>query len=229
MTFGFDVSPHAPVCCAAKKRDQQQICAGVLLDVYGTVPDRNSVCRDSHERVLIQTKYTLLEILDRLATGSGAYDIQLSQMTLVDELHNINHHIREVRAFLGQGIYLGGVVLYSTAQSYAVISFGGTTVLHLGIDTLKPIFPPPPDQLIRNALGANSVWKPEVFVGDWNDETRGILAVNRDPCCEGCLPILEKHLCLARATQQTITSAALVRRELEQRYNRPAGALLFQR
>ena len=224
MTFGFDALPSEKACCFSRVWENRNVSIGAMLYVYGSSPHPKSICPDGQTQTLYQIRNVLIERLDELASGIGGTDILYVSTMLKDILADANVKIREIRSFLGQGIYLGGTVIYVSGRAYAALSFGGSSVYHCSGLTLERLTPVPGDFLIRNALGGSSVWKPDVVLGDLPDGSFGLVAVS-------CSQINEAN-CLrymAETSGGTIahTPAILIRHEAEPVTGPPSAVLVY--
>lgn len=226
MSYGFDARPAEHACCAAKTWLGKNVSAGIMLYVFGTTPDPNAICTDAHKQAINLIRVMLMEKLEEITSGIGANDVRYASMMLLDTLNDCNLRIRELRAFLGQGIYLGGTVIYTSARSCCVITFGGCSAYLWTEHSITRFGTPPDSHLIRDALGGREAWKPEVFQHSFSDADRGLLVVSAPNInAEYCLKQLVDGL--RSDSQISHTPSILIRHEIEKVTGSPSAVLEF--
>lgn len=224
MTYGFDALPAESACCAAKTWPERNVSAGIMLYVFGTVPDPNAISKDAHTQTLYQVRNRLLEKIEEIAEGIGANDIRYANMILLDTLNDCNLRVREIRSFLGQGIYLGGTVVYTSGKTFCAISFGGSSVFRWSDHSITRLGNVPQDQLIRNALGGREAWKPDIFLDDFTESDRGLLAISSwSVHTEFCLKQLVEGI--QSKSQLVHTPSILIRHEVEKITGAPSAVM----
>lgn len=211
--FGFDTDSSGNCICTAKKWDAKGILAGSLLFAFGNKAHPHSVCTDSHAQAVALADTMLRDQLEQIATGDGALDLQFAAAKICDTLNQINTRIRAISAFLGQGIYLGGVITYIASADFLILPFGGGVVYQWDGQTLyQEKAKNSKDRLLRDALGASSVWQGDYWMGTLPPEAK-IFAMT------GVLPDISTAATQLAAGSvsgsHTNTTSMLLRRELE--------------
>lgn len=196
--------------------------AGVMLYGFGTKPHPDGICPDAMERTLENVMNLFRDCLEETGSGPGANDIRYASAKLSDTALEANHAVKEIRDFLGQGIYLGGAAIYLTEFAYCGVAFGGTSAYLWGSGSWVRINPNHFEPLISNALCGDERYKPETFQGGIPEGIKGILAISDT----GIDP--NKALACLRndsSNQLVNTPAILLRRELEARTSAPSTVL----
>lgn len=222
VEFGFDTVQDGCVCLA-KRWKKQNVTAGFLLTAFGTLPAVDSISQDSMKASLTITAGAIQECLESAATSDGSQDLLYCATRLMDTFAAVHGRIRALRSLLGQGIYIGGAVVYFAGQQYILFPFGGVSC-HTwdGIELIRQgssAFEPGADGLIHDAIGCTESWKGQCW--------QGTLAPGRHLLCMTGEPDQEAaRKSLRQATgRHPNTLAMLLRREQQKVCTLPAGVL----
>lgn len=158
-SYGFDADSSGHSLCAVKEWPDKKITVGILLFTFGTVPHPLSVCPDAGKKVLQLSKSLIQAEAEKIAENDGATDIQYAAARLSDSLVAANKRICELSALIGQGIYVGGAIIYCSSDQYLAIPFGGAVVYTWNGYYLQAIAQEKSDNLIRDAIGSKKGWK----------------------------------------------------------------------
>ncbi len=151
MIVGMDAVESPRVLC--KYRQVAEYTAGVMLAGYGTVPDRNAVCQDGIEQSVNGCAAIIMTAIDKLFTMPK--DIQI-----LDGIVTANDHIRKFAHYIGQGIYIDGVITFFSGMKFTCIPFGNAAVYAgANLRTMAE-----PNQ--RNAIGCAEIWQGAVLSGE---------------------------------------------------------------
>lgn len=196
--------------------------AGIMLYGFGTKPHPDSICPDALDRTLDRVMDLLRDCLEEIGSGPGANDIRYASAKLSDAITEANQAVKEIRDFLGQGIYLGGAAVYLTNFAYCAALFGGASAYLWGNGSWVRINPNFFGPLITNALCGDVRYQPEMFQGGIPVGIKGILAISST----GIDP--NKALACLRndsSGQLCSTPAILLCKELEAQTGAPSTVL----
>lgn len=224
LKYGYSTDQSNQVVCAVKQWKDKDCTAGYLLFSYGTLPDPMSVCPDSHMRCLKKTEGMLQEALEQLGTMPDQSDHAYIAAYLNDVMQKSNLQIREIAAFLGQCICIGGVITFIASDRYLIIPFGGGEIyLWLTGNELKRIGEQKLHQFISaNPIGCYQMWTGKYWTGSIQAGMRVILT---------SVPIEEDKQILQVLTEGSKpeshdhTLALLLRQQLEKTDLKPVAVL----
>lgn len=225
MNYGMDTDASGNAVCAVRRWPERNLVAGYLLFVYGTKPSPQSVCPDCHEKSLIQAENIIQEHLESVAANEGSSDPRFVAACISDILQKINRRTYELAAFIGQGIALGGTVMFQSGDALIATAFGGGRMHFWDGNTLYPQGEiPAADGLVHDALGTRQSLKFKYWHGRLMPNQRFI-------CTSDILPDLAKaaHAVTegSRPGSHNNTVAMLLRKELEMRNIHPTAVLEF--
>ena len=158
VSFGFDVDSSGNAVCSVKQWPEKELLCGVQLFVYGSPAPRHSVCPDSFMLALRKAISHIQTTAENLVQSEGYGDLMYAATRLCDGIKEVNIQIWELGAFLGQGIYIGGNIVYLVGSQYFITPFGGGHVYLWDGETLKRRGAKSQDRFIRDAIGAAAVW-----------------------------------------------------------------------
>lgn len=221
--YGFTTDDTGTAVCAVK--DWPQISAGYLLFCYGTVPDPNSVCPDSHQKCLRKAESILQTSLTQIAQTTGHIDHAYAATIICDGIRKANAQVHEIAAYLGQSICIGGVVAFFYKEEYVLVPFGGGSICAWDGIKLTRIGDPILNEYVTiNPIGSNSTWTGKYWSGTLQDNTRLLLTsipLREDP---------ETVECISKGSTNSSndhTTALLLRQLLLKRDLPPVAVLDF--
>ena len=223
MKYGFDTDSSGSAVCGVRQCNELNLTAGYLLFVFGTQPPEYSVCPDCHARSLVLAESLLQEKFETLAQSDGCKDAKFAAASITDALQTCNKQIYDLAAYIGQGIALGGAVIFVMDDTCIAMSFGGARMHFWTGSELHPHGEPPAaNGLIADAIGTRQVWKGKFIRGKLQPGQRFI-------CTSDLLPNLQQaSQSVAEANGSAghdNTVAMVLRKELEQK-NIPPTAVL---
>lgn len=224
-SYGFDADTSGQSLCAVKEWQDKQIAVGILLFTYGTVPHPLSVCPDAGPKVLQITKALIQAEAEKIVNHDGSTDIQYAAARLSDSLAAANKRICELNALLGQGIYVGGVIVYLSTDQYLAMPFGGAVVYTWNGYYLQPIAQDKSDNLIRDALGSKEAWECNCWRARLQERT-SIFCMTEALLYEDA--VSEKLHESMKFASHPNTASMLLRRELEHSTQPPSAVLEFK-
>lgn len=209
MIFGFDTDGDKAICLAKEWADKN-VGGGFLLNACGTEMASDALC-DGIQPVLASAAANIQLCLEQIAASPGANDLKYAATNLAETCIKIHRHTLEVASFVGQGIYLSGVITYFSASQYCFLPFGGCAVYSSTDNILAQQNPAMKDRFIRDVIGGPLIWKPQLWQGKRKEENRLLITSRELPD----LPFAEKTL-RENATKDTHpnTVAMLLRRDL---------------
>lgn len=221
--YGFDADHSGHAVCAFKDWPDRNIAIGLLLFSYGTVLNPQSICPDAREQALRLAKTMVQAEMEEIAKSDGCTDMQYVATRICDSLKTANERICALNALLGQGTYVGGVIVYFVGTQYFYLPFGGGVIyLWNGYELRQLMHKEENDNLIRNAVGG---------VGDWTGECRRDNLPERASlfCMTDELPyeeaVNEKLRDGLKEATHPNTAAMLLRRELVHTAQPPSAVL----
>ena len=164
MIVGFDFSNRKRTTCIAKTVPETGADCAILLSADGTSVAPDAVL-DGIEPVLKNTAALLTQEVEKAACGSGADDMVYISTYLTTICNRANSIILDTSDFLGQGIYISGVIMYHIAGRYLFLLFGGTAIYSVRGTTLQREGTATDDPFVRNALGSTQNWHCELIQG----------------------------------------------------------------
>ena len=174
--FGMAIDRSGKAICAGKTWAVSGGTAGVLLYGFGTRPPADAVCTDGIRKSLENTAKTVLAAMDTAASSASGSDLRYVWATTADALRNANDQICSLSAFLGQGLYIGGTIVYIVRNQYFLYTFGGAASYIWDGSSLVPLVLLDSDGLIRDALGNhNALREPQVLFASVKAGSRLIL------------------------------------------------------
>lgn len=167
MNFGFDIEPGAPAVCAAHELEDKSITAACLLFGSGTVPHQDATYKSGIQDAAENTARWVMDALDRMMNGDGKTDLHYVAAGVIESIRRSNRQIREVSQYVGQGIFVGGAVIYCVKSRYILLTFGGGFVYQFDATGLQRISnEEPSDGWVRDAIGSKGHWQ-----GTWTTGT----------------------------------------------------------
>ena len=151
-------------CIFATRDDAAKgVSAALLLFAYGSEPAEDTVCKDGLAIALNGTAGILTDAIDQII-GSGAAGKLTAAKALIDgAMKAANRRVWELRLRLGQGICVGGFLLYSMGLEYEAIAWGGGAAYCLDAGGLRRISHC--SDLVCDALGNSEFWQGNYFGG----------------------------------------------------------------
>lgn len=166
MIFGYDTDGERLFRCAFYTVPEKKMAAACLLHGFGTVPHRNMAEPQGIRKGLDLSMGQFLNTIEFTIYAEGCKDLRYVATHIVDEIQRVNSRLREAGAILGQGIYIGGAIVYFVENHYLLIPFGGAAVYIAGQNSLiHQAEKPSADGLIRDAIGGAGVWKGRCWQG----------------------------------------------------------------
>lgn len=226
MRYSFDVDNTGTAICSVRQCPEKQLTAATLLFSFGTIPDDNSVCPDSNRRAVRQADMVLQEQLGQTLESEKAGSFQFAASMIIDALQRCNRQIWETGIYLGQGLYLGGVIVYCVGNDFIFFPFGGGTVYTWDGKTLvRQGTPETNDGLIRDAVGSRSTWQPKCWQGRLEAGGRLLCLTDVINNAERCITSIRKG---EEPGAHASTVAVLLRRDLEEASVTPTAVLDLQ-
>lgn len=166
LKYGFDIDFSGDAVCAVKQWEEKNITTAYLLFSYGTEIAPLSICPNARDQCMEKMEGMIRQQLDLITYSGGVKDTQYVLTKLNDVLRQCNLETYQIGAFLGQGIYLGGTVIFIQDVNFLVIPFGGgMAYLWDGDKLLLKCDPPNPNGLISDALGSCEKWRGKYWTG----------------------------------------------------------------
>lgn len=167
MIIGFDVEPGAPAVCAAHELEDKDITAACLLFGAGTIPRRDATYKSGIQDATDNAARWVMDAMDRMMNGDGRTDLHYVAAGVIDSIRRSNRQIREVSQYVGQGIFVGGTIIYRVKNRYVMLTFGGGCVYQLDASGLKQLSKDESsDGWVRDAIGCKEHWQ-----GTWTTGT----------------------------------------------------------
>lgn len=220
--FGYDLVESPEIVCACKElRDKNRVFS-LLLFSYGTEPDPNSICPDSHARAVHMTQRIIQNCGESLLCEEGSSDMTYSATKVRDALREANSRIRKSGHYVGHGIYIGGAVSYIDGGRYMVIPFGGASAYIWDGNSLIRRGEAATSGIICDALGCTPTWTGSGWQGRMS-ENGSLITLSHDPRELSELTALIKENRTADRNPNTV--AMLLRNELQKHTNTATGAV----
>lgn len=179
MNAGFDVTPNTYAKCLFKRWDNNSGCA-MALSITGTGMEVDALC-DAIPVAADLTEATLVTCAEKIQESGGAQDIMFAATNITTACMDLHKRIWEIREFAGQGIYVGGAILYYTPEFYFLLPFGGCRVYAYTGEKLVTVGTEPDSLFIQDAIGGSSVWKPHPYKVKRTDNVRLLLTTGPIP------------------------------------------------
>lgn len=167
MTFGFDIEPGAPAVCAAYELEGKGIAAACLLFGVGTIPHQDAAYKSGVQDATDNAARWVMDALDRMMNGDGRTDLHYVAAGVIESIRRSNRQIRGVSQYVGQGMFVGGTVIYCVKNRYVLLTFGGGCIYQFDSTGLKRLSnEEPSDGWVRDAIGSKGYWQ-----GTWTTGT----------------------------------------------------------
>ena len=172
MRYEIEMDADRHSICAY--RTTEQVTLGILLRVFGTIPCRHGVLPSCQEDALRIVAAELQACIDSLLASTSADDLLFCSTAISDTLLFCHNRILALQQFLGEGIYLGGVVFAGNDHGdYVSQHFGAAASYHVANGQLKLKSRLPQTglkRLIVDAMGCRNYenawnWSPQVVRG----------------------------------------------------------------
>lgn len=224
LIFGYDSTPSSNTACLAKEVKDRGLGCAILLYACGSVMAADAVM-DAVPFTLSKAEATLRQSMDEILHSGGADDLLYAVTSLTTVCKDLNREIIDISDYLGQGIYLGGVIMYHTYRNYALLPFGGGHAYRYENETLSVLGVQYEDPFARNALGASRSWDCEFIQGDYQEGLHFLFTSKKIPDIEAAAGILTEHIS-NRSHPNTISM--LLKRLLDQEFTYPAAVMELQ-
>lgn len=225
MIFGYDVNNATTARCLAKTWESSGISVSVMLYGTGSGVDSDTICDGIPTAVNIADAHIRL-CLEEIAQSTGASDLAYVSTTLLDHCQEIHKKILDISDFIGQGIYIGGAIIYGCADKILLCSFGGTAIYSWQNNELVTQGNQAACPFAQNAIGGSKDWNPYCWHISRSDNVRLICT---------CKPLSDLHISNEILRTQVApdshvnTASMLLRRELErQSLGGPAAVMDFR-
>ena len=226
MLIGYDTAQDPCVLSAVRSSLESNITAGLLLNGYGTVPDGLAVADNGIEKGVQAVAAHVLDQMDGFFSTKNAADLHFAAAKIHDSLRAASSKIRKIAHYIGQGIYMGGVIAYFSGSDYILIPFGGgTAYTYDNAALVRQGASASPDGFIRDAVGGAEPWSAKVWKGKLGPA--------------GCLILATDELPATQETRQRIasagtpgnhidTAAMMLRRSVENGSRFPAAVMILR-
>ena len=184
-----------------------QFLGGAILSGFGTKPIPGAICDDAIARVVEFTAHHIQRVINGLLERQVA-DMHYAQQVLKAQLQKINDSVNYVNRYMGQAVYITGVICYVAHERYLCLPFGGShAYLWTGTE-----FTPQKNQndhyedplYIYDAIGGGNAWTAIFQEGEFPVGSQLLCMTQRPP--EG---LMEKAMGVLTHTNQEIVASTL--------------------
>lgn len=165
MTIECDVAPAANVICVSRSIPEQELNAGCLLYSFGSVPEADTVVDNAILRAVNCAAGSLTQTINQAMQNEHSNDLTIVAQNIAQTLRAISKNLWDFSRCTGQGVYIGGVIVYFAGCNYFAIPFGGAALLSFQGRELSRLDPPAENNIIHDALGIRNGWAGRILQG----------------------------------------------------------------
>lgn len=165
MTIECDVTPTANVICVSRSMPDRELNAGCLLYGFGSVPEADTVVDNAIQRAVNCAAGSITQTLDLAMESEYGTNFTPVAQNTAQTLRAVSKNLWDLSRCSGQGVYIGGVVVYFAGCNYFAIPFGGAALLSFRDRTLSRLDTPAVSNIIHDALGIRNGWSGRIMQG----------------------------------------------------------------
>ena len=214
MDILCDIGQKTHCICAQRSYKEHQISCGAMFYGYGTVPRLDAIMDNGVDRAVKAVAGFVTKAIEEASNDPAqCTDIQAVAHQLATALRTASRTLWEISRLAGQGLYVGGTIVYTYKQAYIATAFGGAELLSFSNGYLCTIAGQSDDKLIYDAVGGKNGWAGKFVRGDFS---------SHDILFGTTGPIIHKHEDCTQQLQEytmpgihTTTGAMIVRQYLD--------------
>ena len=143
----------------------RELNAGCLLYGFGSVPEADTVVDNAILRAVNCAAGSITQALNLAMQSEHSSDFAIVAQNIAQTLRAISKNLWDLSRCSGQGVYIGGVIVYFAGCNYFAIPFGGAALLSFQDRALSRLDTPAENNIIHDALGIRTGWSGRIMQG----------------------------------------------------------------